>query len=50
MVLTFIISGILLLLAFTYLIIAHYILAVEIGEDVKKTPPDVRLLPLDPNE
>ncbi len=43
-------SGFLLFIGFIYLIIAHYILAVEIGEDVKKTPPDVRLLPLDPKQ
>ena len=40
-------SGFLLLIAFTYLVIAHYILAVEISEDIRKTPPDVTLLPLD---
>ena len=42
--------GVLVLLGFGYLIIAHYVLAVEIGEDVKKIPPDVKLLPLDPKE
>lgn len=40
-------SGFLLLIGFIYLIIAHYILAIEIEEDIKKTPPDVKLLPLD---
>jgi hypothetical protein len=50
MVLIVILSALSVLSAFIYLIVAHYILAVEIGEDVKKTPPDVRLLPLDPKE
>jgi hypothetical protein len=50
MVFVLILSGVLLFIAFIYLLVAHYILAVEIGETVKNTPPDVRLLPLDPNE
>ena len=50
MVLIIILSSLSVLLAFTYLVIAHYVLAVEISEDIKKTPPDVRLFPLDPKE
>jgi len=48
MVFVLILSGLLLVITFTYLIVAHYALAMEIGESVKKTPPDVILLPLDP--
>ena len=48
--LVMILSGISVLLAFTYLVIAHYVMAVEMGDDIKKTPPDVRLLPIDPKK
>lgn len=45
-----ILSGISVLLSFTYLIIAHYVLVIEISDDIKKTPSDVKLLPFDPNK
>jgi hypothetical protein len=49
MIFVLIISGLLLFIAFIYLLVAHYVLAVEIGETVKNTPPDVILLPLREN-
>jgi len=48
MIFVLILSGLLLFITFTYLLVAHYVLAKEIGENVKKTPPDVVLIPLDP--
>jgi hypothetical protein len=48
MVFVLILSGVLLFTTFTYLLVAHYVLAMEVGKIVKKTPPDVILLPLDP--
>jgi hypothetical protein len=50
MVLIVILSALSVLSAFIYLIVAHYVLAVEMSEDIKKTPPDVRLFPLDPKK
>ena len=43
-------SGFLLFIGFTYLVIAHYVLAIEMADDIKNSKPDVRLLPLDPKE
>jgi hypothetical protein len=37
-------SGFLLLIAFTYLLIAHYVLALEVSEYEKELPPDVKLV------
>jgi hypothetical protein len=37
-------STFLLLIAFTYLLIAHYVLALEVSEYEKKLPPDVELI------
>jgi hypothetical protein len=48
MVFVLILSGVLLFITFIYLLVAHYVLAMEIGESVRNTPPDVILLPLDP--
>jgi hypothetical protein len=44
MVIVFAISGILLLITFIYFLVAHYILAVAISNDIKQTPPDVELV------
>jgi hypothetical protein len=37
-------SAFLLLVGFTYLLIAHYVLALEVSEYEKKLPPDVELV------
>ena len=48
--LVIILSGIAVLLAFSYLIVAHYILVRSMEDSIKKTPPDIRLLPFDPKK
>jgi hypothetical protein len=44
MVFVLILSGVLLFITFIYLLVAHYILAIEIGETIKNMPPDVKLV------
>jgi hypothetical protein len=49
MVFVLILSGLLLFITFTYLLVAHYVLAREVGKTLKNKPPDVILLPLREN-
>jgi hypothetical protein len=44
MVFVLILSGVLLFITLIYLLVAHYVLAIEIGETIKNTPPDVKLI------
>ena len=44
MIFVLILSGVLLFITFIYLLVAHYILAIEIGETIKNIPPDVKLV------
>jgi hypothetical protein len=46
MIFVLILSGVLLFITFIYLLVAHYVLAMELGETIKNTPPDVILLPM----
>ena len=50
MVILLMLSAISVILVFLYLIAAHYILVMEMSEDIEKAKPDVRLLPIDPKK
>jgi hypothetical protein len=44
MVFILILSGVLLFITFIYLLVAHYVLAMEMGDTIKTLPPDVKLV------
>ena len=50
MVIVLAISAISVILLFLYLIVAHYILVMEISSDIEKTKPDVILERVDPEK
>ena len=50
MVIVLAISAICVILMLLYLIVAHYILVMEISADIEKAEPDVILEPFDPEK
>jgi hypothetical protein len=50
MIIILALSAISVILVFLYLIVAHYILVMEMSEGIEKSKPDVILLPMNPEK